>query len=189
MGFKATVPTAARLAAAGLMIAGWAVSAGVACADPDYDVTNRAVNARSPPPSPRAGSLADGSTVTGGVPASGPKTIHRQGRHLRGRDRHRAGHRTARADPSANGTCYWKRTGNPDGNLIDNSHEQKAAGSPDRPDGQSVQDGRLPALAADPGRQPACLTRRPPVCRALSASSTGCSAARTDSSLPAPDQS
>ncbi|MGZ4516184.1 MAG: hypothetical protein ACXVX5_16080, partial [Mycobacterium sp.] len=27
--------------------------------------------------------------------------------------------------PVANGTCYWKRTGNPDGNLIDNSMSKK----------------------------------------------------------------
>ena len=29
------------------------------------------------------------------------------------------------AGPVGSGTCYWKRTGNPDGNLIDNSLSKK----------------------------------------------------------------
>ena len=108
MGFEAGVPTAARLAVAGLMIAGWAASAGVAGADPD----------QTPPPSPSP------AASPGDPPESGPKTsIDKDGIYNVGTDI--APGIYSSGGPVANGTCYWKRTGNPDGNLIDNSMSKK----------------------------------------------------------------
>ncbi|MGZ4530057.1 MAG: hypothetical protein ACXVYA_10580 [Mycobacterium sp.] len=108
MGFEAGVPTAARLAVAGLMIAGWAASAGVAGADPD----------QTPPPSPSP------AASPGDPPESGLKTsIDKDGIYNVGTDI--APGIYSSGGPVANGTCYWKRTGNPDGNLIDNSMSKK----------------------------------------------------------------
>jgi hypothetical protein len=94
MGFKAGTPVAARIGTAGLLLAGWAASAGVAGADPDP----------SPPPAPKTsidkdGTYAVGTDIVPGIYSS--------------------------AGPVDNGACYWKRLGNPDGNLIDNSLSKK----------------------------------------------------------------
>jgi hypothetical protein len=104
MGFKATASVAARLAAAGLVIGGCAVSAGVAYADPEPTP--------SPAPSPAAS------------PAPGPKTtIDHDGTYAVGTDI--APGTYSSAGPVGSGTCYWKRLGNPDGNLIDNAMTKK----------------------------------------------------------------
>ena len=108
MGFEAGLPTAGRLAVAGLMIAGWAASAGVAGADPD----------QTPPPSPPP------AASPGDPPAPGPKaTIDKDGIYNVGSDI--APGIYSSGGPVNNGTCYWKRTGNPDGNIIDNSMSKK----------------------------------------------------------------
>jgi hypothetical protein len=104
MGFKARASVAARFAAAGLVIGGCAVSAGIAYADPD---------STSPPaPSPEASPAPGGKT-----------TIDHDGTYAVGTDI--APGTYSSAGPVGNGTCYWKRTGNPDGELIDNSMSKK----------------------------------------------------------------
>src|SRR5271167_1828881 len=103
MSSKAT-PVAARFVVAGLMLAGWAASAGVATADPTPEP--------SPSPSPAA------------VPASAAKTtMDHDGLYTVGTDI--APGIYSSAGPVGNGTCYWKRTGNPDGQLIDNALSKK----------------------------------------------------------------
>ena len=96
MGFKSKAAVAARYAAAGLLLAGCAASTAVADADPD------------PMPAPDTpkttidhdGTYAVGTDVAPGVYSS--------------------------AGPAGSGTCYWKRLGNPDGNLIDNAMSKKS---------------------------------------------------------------
>ena len=88
------LPVAARFAVAGLLLAGWAASAGVAGADPDP----------SPPPGPKTTIDKDGTYAVGSDIAPGTYSS---------------------AGPVDNGTCYWKRLGNPDGNLIDNALSKK----------------------------------------------------------------
>ncbi len=105
MGFEAGVPTVARFAVAGLMIAGWVASAGVAGADPD----------QTPPPSPAAEPSAS--------PEPGPKTtIDKDGIYNVGTD---IAPGIYSSGGPVDGTCYWKRMGNPDGNIIDNSMSKK----------------------------------------------------------------
>ncbi|MGZ4509959.1 MAG: hypothetical protein ACXVX6_08685 [Mycobacterium sp.] len=121
MGFEARLPTAGRLAVAGLMIAGWAVSAGVAGADPD----------QTPPPSPPpaastgpAPGPSPSSASPAASPAPGPKaTIDKDGIYNVGSDIVPGIYSSG--GPVNNGTCYWKRTGNPDGNIIDNNMSKK----------------------------------------------------------------
>jgi hypothetical protein len=92
----------ARSVAVGLLIAGWGLSsAGIAGADPDP------TPAPSPTPAPNVkttmdhdGLYAVGTDIAPGVYSS--------------------------AGPVGSGTCYWKRMGNPDGNLIDNALSKKA---------------------------------------------------------------
>src|ERR1700743_3017568 len=83
MGFKA--PVAARLATAGLILAGWAASAGLAGADPEP----------SPPPSTPPSPVASPSPAAGPppaadpspAPAAGPKTtIDKDGIYAVGTD-------------------------------------------------------------------------------------------------------
>jgi hypothetical protein len=93
MGFKAA-PVAARFGAAGLILAGWAASAGVAGADPEP----------APPPAPKTTMDHDGTYTVGTDIAPGTYTS---------------------AGPVGNGTCYWKRMGNPDGAMIDNALSKK----------------------------------------------------------------
>ncbi|MEE6177353.1 hypothetical protein [Mycobacterium sp. 050134] len=87
---------AAKVTVAGAMVAGWAGAAGVAGADPD------------PTPAPDApkttidhdGTFAVGTDIAPGIYST--------------------------AGPAGSGTCYWKRLGNPDGNLIDNAMTKKS---------------------------------------------------------------
>ncbi|OBI94298.1 hypothetical protein [Mycobacterium sp. 1245805.9] len=98
MRLKARAPVSARFVAAGLLLAGWAASAGVAGADPEP----------TPPP----------------APGPGPKTtIDHDGTYAVGSDI--APGIYSSAGPVGNGTCYWKRTSNPDGNLVDNAMSKK----------------------------------------------------------------
>jgi hypothetical protein len=105
MGLKAA-PVAARLAAAALMVAGWAASAAVAGADPD-----------PAPPGP--------TPVQPTPPRPGPPktTIDQDGTYAVGVDIMPGTYSSA--GPVGNGTCYWKRLGNPDGTLIDNALSKK----------------------------------------------------------------
>ena len=110
MGFKPIALVAARFAAAGLLTAGWAAPAGVAYADPE------------PEPSPAPPSAP--STAVSPAPAHGAKTtIDHDGTYTVGTDIAPGIYSTA--GPIANGTCYWKRLGNPEGTLIDNSLSKK----------------------------------------------------------------
>ena len=94
MRFKVGVPVAVRMGAAGLLLAGWAASGGVAGADPEP----------TPPPGPKTAIDHDGTYAVGTDIAPGTYSS---------------------AGPVGNGTCYWKRLGNPDGNLIDNALSKK----------------------------------------------------------------
>ncbi|OBK43083.1 hypothetical protein [Mycobacterium sp. 1081908.1] len=94
MRFKAGAPVAARVVAAGLLLAGWAASAGVAGADPTP----------APPPGPKTAIDHDGTYAVGTDIAPGIYSS---------------------AGPVGDGTCYWKRSGNPDGNLVDNALSKK----------------------------------------------------------------
>lgn len=92
----------ARVALVALVVASWASSLGVAAADPDP--------APSPAPSP------SGAPAAAGAPRT---TIDHDGLYTVGKDI--APGVYSSAGPVGNGTCYWKRTGNPDGALIDNA--------------------------------------------------------------------
>ena len=103
MRFKSAL-VAARFAAAGLVLAGWAASGSIAGADPEPTP--------SPSPSPAAS------------PAPAPKTtIDKDGIYAVGTDI--APGTYSSAGPVDNGTCYWKRMANPDGALIDNAMTKK----------------------------------------------------------------
>jgi len=128
MGFRATASVAARVAAAALVVGGCAVSAGIAYADPDSTSPTAPSTPASPAPSPAASpapSPTDSpSPSPAASPAPGPKTtIDHDGTFAIGTDIAPGTYSTA--GPVANGTCYWKRTGNPDGNLIDNAISKK----------------------------------------------------------------
>lgn len=57
-------------------------------------------------------------------PPGGPKTsIDHDGTYVVGKDIMPGTYSSA--GPVGNGACYWKRTGNPDGNLIDNAMSKK----------------------------------------------------------------
>ncbi|OBJ85369.1 hypothetical protein [Mycobacterium asiaticum] len=106
MRSKESARTAWRVGAAALLVAGWAASVGVAAADPDP----------TPAPAP-SGSPAP-------APAAAPKTtIDHDGIYNVGTDI--APGTYSSAGPVGNGTCYWKRTANPDGALIDNAMTKK----------------------------------------------------------------
>jgi hypothetical protein len=107
MRSKAT-PIAARFVVAGAMLAGWAASVGVAGADPEPSPP--------PPPAPIA------SPAPPPAPA-GKTSIDKDGTYAVGSDI--APGIYSSAGPIGDGTCYWKRTGNPDGNLIDNAISKK----------------------------------------------------------------
>lgn len=98
---------AVRAGAAALTIVGWLAAAGVAGADPDP--------VPSPAPTPAPGAPA---------PAGSPKTtIDHDGVYNVGTDI--APGTYSSAGPVGTGTCYWKRTGNPDGALVDNAMTKK----------------------------------------------------------------
>ncbi|OBK28209.1 hypothetical protein A5634_20880 [Mycobacterium asiaticum] len=109
MGSKQTV---VRIGAAALMIAGWTASVGVAAADPEP----------SPAPSPAPSAGPSGAPA---APAGAAKTtIENDGLYTVGTDIAPGIYSTA--GPLPGGTCYWKRTSNPDGALIDNAMTKKA---------------------------------------------------------------
>ncbi|WP_197504000.1 hypothetical protein [Mycobacterium sp. 852002-30065_SCH5024008] len=134
MGFEAGVFTAGRLAVTGLMIAGWAVSVGVAGADPDPTgpAPGPPPSSASPAPSPAASSApspaASPSPSAGASPAASPApepktSIDKDGIYNVGSDIVPGIYSSG--GPLDNGTCYWKRMSNPDGNIIDNSMSKK----------------------------------------------------------------
>ncbi|WP_421845549.1 hypothetical protein [Mycobacterium sp.] len=100
MRSKATWPVATRFVAGGVLLAGWVSSAGVAGADPE------------PAPSPDPG-----------PPPAPLTTIDHDGTYLVGTEILPGTYSSA--GPVENGTCYWKRMGNPDGQLIDNAISKK----------------------------------------------------------------
>ncbi|MEE2855201.1 MAG: hypothetical protein VX424_21415 [Actinomycetota bacterium] len=112
------VPTAARLVAASLMVAGWIASTVVASADPD--------DTPGPAPGPGPGSPAPAAAPSPGAPPpapAGPKTsIDKDGIYAVGSDI--APGIYSSGGPAGDGTCYWKRT-NPDGGIIDNAMSKK----------------------------------------------------------------
>ncbi|WP_081396312.1 hypothetical protein [Mycobacterium colombiense] len=113
------VPTAARLVAASLMVAGWAASTVVASADPDE--TQAPAPGASAAPAP----AASPAPSPGAPPEpAGPKTsIDKDGIYAVGTDIVPGIYSSG--GPVDNGTCYWKRTSNPDGALIDNAMSKK----------------------------------------------------------------
>lgn len=116
MGFRAA-PKAARVATAGLLLAGWGVSVGVAGADPDPSP--------APSPAPASPAPASPSNTPAGAPAPAPKTtIDKDGTYAVGSDIVPGTY--VSAGPIGSGTCYWKRLGNPDGALLDNALSKKS---------------------------------------------------------------
>ncbi|WP_081287024.1 hypothetical protein [Mycobacterium colombiense] len=113
------VPTAARLVAASLMIAGWAASTVVASADPDETQVPAPGASAAPAPA------ASPAPSPGAPPEpAGPKTsIDKDGIYAVGTDIVPGIYSSG--GPVDNGTCYWKRTSNPDGALIDNAMSKK----------------------------------------------------------------
>ncbi|MCV7147765.1 hypothetical protein [Mycobacterium riyadhense] len=108
MRSTATAAIAARCATAVVILVGWVASAGVAAADPQP----------SPEPSP--------APAPSSSPAPAPAlktTIDKDGTYAVGTDI--APGTYTSAGPVGNGTCYWKRMGNPDGALIDNAMSKK----------------------------------------------------------------
>ncbi|WP_144206083.1 hypothetical protein [Mycobacterium tilburgii] len=116
------IPNVARWTVAGLMVAGWAASAVVASADPD--------ETRGPAPVP-APSLSPAASPAPAAPSASPspapapaKTVmDKDGLYAVGTDIEPGIYSSA--GPVDDGTCYWKRTANPDGALIDNSLTKK----------------------------------------------------------------
>ncbi|WAC93971.1 hypothetical protein [Mycobacterium sp. Aquia_213] len=117
------VPTAAKLAAASLMVAGWAASTVVANANPDD--TPGPAPGQSASPSPAASPAPAASpSASPAPPAGAPKTVmDKDGLYAVGTDIVPGIYSSG--GPIGNGTCYWKRTSNPDGALIDNSLTKK----------------------------------------------------------------
>jgi hypothetical protein len=104
------------LAVASLLVAGWAASAGVAGADPEPSP--------SPSPSASASPAPAASPEPSASPGPAPKTsIDKDGTYAVGTDV--APGIYSSAGPVGDGACYWKRSGNPDGNLIDNAMSKK----------------------------------------------------------------
>jgi hypothetical protein len=106
MGFKSV---AAKFVAAALMVAGSVASAGVAAADPEP----------SPPPGPTG-------RAPGPPPAPAPAAkaaMDHDGTYVVGKDI--APGTYSSGGPVGTGTCYWKRMGNPDGNVVDNALTKK----------------------------------------------------------------
>ncbi|WAJ42745.1 hypothetical protein OK015_15865 [Mycobacterium sp. Aquia_216] len=115
------VPIAARLAAASLMVAGWAASAAIAGADPEPTPGPTPGQSASPSPAASPAPAASPSASPAPAPPGGPpKTaMDKDGIYAVGTDIVPGIYSSG--GPIGNGTCYWKRTSNPDGALIDNS--------------------------------------------------------------------
>jgi hypothetical protein len=120
MSPKALAPVAARFTvAAGLMLAAGGACAGVAGAWPQP--TPPPV-----PPLPSAGVAGAGPTSIPSTPPRPPgpiTTIDHDGTYAVGTEVVPGIYSSA--GPVGDGTCYWKRTGNPDGALIDNALSKK----------------------------------------------------------------
>ncbi|WP_459953525.1 hypothetical protein, partial [Mycobacterium avium] len=118
---------AARTAAAGLMAAGWAASTVVAGADPDETHGPAPGPAATPSPAPSASPSPAASPSPSASPAPAPAapktTIDKDGIYAVGTDI--APGVYSSGGPVGNGTCYWKRMGNPDGAVIDNAMTKK----------------------------------------------------------------
>lgn len=101
------------------MVAGWAASTVVASADPDE------TQGPAPGPSASPAPAASPAPSPGAPPEpAGPKTsIDKDGIYAVGTDI--APGIYSSGGPVDNGTCYWKRTSNPDGALIDNAMSKK----------------------------------------------------------------
>lgn len=99
------------------MVAGWAASTVVASADPD--------ETQGPAPGPAPAASPSPNAAPGATPApAGPKTsIDKDGIYAVGSDISPGIYSSG--GPVGDGTCYWKRTGNPDGALIDNAMSKK----------------------------------------------------------------
>jgi hypothetical protein len=118
MGSKTAAPLTARFVAAGVVLAGWMMFAGIAGADPEPSPEP------SPAPSPAASADPSTSPAPAATPAGAPRTtIDKDGIYTVGTDI--APGVYSSAGPVGNGTCYWKRLGNPDGQLIDNALSKK----------------------------------------------------------------
>src|SRR6185437_15644993 len=79
---------------------------------------------QGPAPGPAPSTAPGPTTVAAPAPGGGPKTtIDKDGTYLVGKDIMPGTYSSA--GPVGNGTCYWKRMGNPDGNLIDNALSKK----------------------------------------------------------------
>jgi hypothetical protein len=124
MGFNASASVAARFAAAALVIGGWAVSVAVAYGDPEPTPAPEPSPAASPEPStPDSPEPSPAASPEPPPPPGLKTTIDHDGTFAVGTDIAPGTYSTA--GPVGNGTCYWKRTGNPDGNLIDNAMSKK----------------------------------------------------------------
>ncbi|WP_084042558.1 hypothetical protein, partial [Mycobacterium avium] len=121
------VAIAARTAAASLMAAGWAASTVVAGADPDETHGPAPGPAATPSPAPSASPSPAASPSPSASPAPAPAapktTIDKDGIYAVGTDI--APGVYSSGGPVGNGTCYWKRMGNPDGAVIDNAMTKK----------------------------------------------------------------
>ncbi|MCV7165293.1 hypothetical protein [Mycobacterium stomatepiae] len=119
------IPAAVKVGAASLLVAGWAASTVVASADPD-DTHGPAPGpspsqSASPSPAPAA---SPSPSASPSPPGSAPKTVmDKDGIYAVGTDIVPGIYSSG--GPIGNGTCYWKRTSNPDGALIDNSLTKK----------------------------------------------------------------
>jgi hypothetical protein len=122
MGFKPAARSAARCAAAALILGGLGASTGVAGADPTS----------TPSPTPPLPGPAPSTAVAGSDPSSAPSStpppapknvIDHDGTFAVGTDIVPGIYSTP--GPVGNGTCYWKRMSNPDGALIDNALSKK----------------------------------------------------------------
>lgn len=108
------------------MAAGWVASTVVASADPDETRGPSPGPAASPSPAPSASPAPAASPGASPAPAPpAPKTtIDKDGIYAVGTDIVPGIYSSG--GPAGNGTCYWKRTANPDGALIDNAMTKKA---------------------------------------------------------------
>jgi hypothetical protein len=138
MGFKAAAPNGARFVAAGLILGAWAASGAVAGADPEPTPspapTSAPASAPSSTPAPTSVPASAPASAPAATPAPagspapppgpGPQTtIDHDGLFAVGTDIVPGVYSSG--GPVGNGTCYWKRTSNPDGALIDNSLSKK----------------------------------------------------------------
>src|SRR5208283_3856537 len=108
---------AARLAVAGLIVAGRAASAGVAGADPEPTPSPSPAASPSPVASPAPAASPSDSPSASPAPAVSPSpgapkaVMDKDGIYAVGTDIAPGIYTTA--GPVGTGTCYWKRTGNP----------------------------------------------------------------------------